>query len=680
MYRTMGDFALSRMPRAAWYHWLIVLAVAAARTPVALAQPATESPSASERPATRSPVIFAQPHSIPLPSAYAPGPASRWEWRQILTPLRFGLSEQTLHTMTVDPSDPQKIYVGTSSGTIMFTQDGGITWDERTVTPFVTEEWTGEIRIPFIGLNPLLAHSAAIGPGGFHSFEEGRIAQGLGAAEIGQVAAGGIVSPSSWIPIPIGPGGFPPTLLSGNIRLWMFYKYGKNFSPIPVTDIAVCPGGRHSLLMATERDLVGSDDGNSYYSLYRIPDMMQGPTFSFIACSPGNPNDIMVGTYMGLMRSTDGGVHFDESIVRGAPQGDTSAVFYGPPVDQNGGPILWFGSGETLYRGDPDSENGLEYNFPDQLDLSLAPYGDINRIWTNDSTRVFLATSEGLVVTRDGGQSWARAGGILFRRPSSLLPGVLDVWGGKNEEGGERIVAVMSHDAFESDDGGYHWRPYFFGLTPHPLVRVTASELPNHKWRWLILTTRELWASSEIEELEAGHVGNASWARSQLAQTPPLRFIMEAVQQRYHIHSRIYDQWQSQAARAALMPRIDARFFAGNRTFLLNLNQILVPLIRDERWSMPTVEFFVQATWNLADVAIWSDSEAPMHARTLFMLDRQLRSAVEDAWNERIIHLRRLASRRVDRLETHVLRARIDALEETINAFGNRQFFDKVLE
>ncbi len=45
-----------------------------------------------------------------------------------------------LRILTVDPEDPRRIYAGTKEGTLLFSHDGGETWQERPLSPFVVDE------------------------------------------------------------------------------------------------------------------------------------------------------------------------------------------------------------------------------------------------------------------------------------------------------------------------------------------------------------------------------------------------------------------------------------------------------------------------------------------------------------------------------------------------------------
>lgn len=62
-----------------------------------------------------------------------------------------------LRTLVVDPEDERRVYAGTRDGTLLFTLDGGRSWQERPVTPFVvdaTRERTPAGRDLLDGLRP----------------------------------------------------------------------------------------------------------------------------------------------------------------------------------------------------------------------------------------------------------------------------------------------------------------------------------------------------------------------------------------------------------------------------------------------------------------------------------------------------------------------------------------------
>src|SRR5436305_379893 len=61
------------------------------------------------------------------------------EWRQtFMAPRVTG----NLRAVAVDPSDPKNLWVGTEEGTLAHSTDGGLTWDEVELSPFLLQAAT----------------------------------------------------------------------------------------------------------------------------------------------------------------------------------------------------------------------------------------------------------------------------------------------------------------------------------------------------------------------------------------------------------------------------------------------------------------------------------------------------------------------------------------------------------
>jgi len=75
-------------------------------------------------------VASAAPGDAPPP----PSEGLAIEWRQtFMAPRVTG----NLRAVAVDPTDPKNLYVGTEEGTLAHSTDGGLTWDEVELSPFL---------------------------------------------------------------------------------------------------------------------------------------------------------------------------------------------------------------------------------------------------------------------------------------------------------------------------------------------------------------------------------------------------------------------------------------------------------------------------------------------------------------------------------------------------------------
>lgn len=257
------------------------------------------------------------------------------------------------------------------------------------------------------------------------------------------------------------------------------------------------------------------------------------------------------------------------------------------------------------------------------------------------------------------------------------LPGMVDVAVGENEDGGQRIVVLATNEAYESDDGGNTWSPFFIGLSRRSYVRVVSGpRVRGGLPRWWILTSSELWAAhdpqSEVDVLNNGDAVGVRWAQGRLRSTRPLALMLDEATRFNKLHVEDINGVIERETNANLMPTIDVRGLAVNQLFARHLEQMIVPLRQDRQWSQPQWQFFVQATWHLPDAVYRPDTNT--RRRTFYVHRDRLSFGVEDAWNERISILRRMAAGRVNRLQAEILRARVETLEALLELWTGRPF------
>ncbi|QQR91237.1 MAG: hypothetical protein IPJ88_05770 [Myxococcales bacterium] len=152
-------------------------------------------------------------------------------------------------------------------------------------------------------------------------------------------------------------------------------------------------------------------------------------------CNPNNTLEIVVASHFGVFLSRDGGLTFDQDLT-GWPGRAAWAVEWGITEKKNLYK-LYTGTGDVIFAGDPWSDKGLEFIYPDFNNSETAPWGTIFDIKTTNSGQVWIGTDDGLRASYDGGRNWKAVSRTLFSRGM-----VRKLFVGWNEQGGERVVAI----------------------------------------------------------------------------------------------------------------------------------------------------------------------------------------------------------------------------------------------
>jgi hypothetical protein len=589
--------------------------------------------------------------------------APEWRWRQILSVPRIG---SRLRAITVDQRDPRRIFVGTEEGTLLKTSDGGVTWMEVELRPFVLYDRSLGLRSP--GL-PKLGETT---PNNFKVYVD----------PPNQDFTDRIPIPSVADPFPIRPDFFFAGFLATGDRpdisfIWDVvrsrYKY-----VIPVRRIALCPGGVYPVLVATKRDVFGSqDDGDTFVRLFANP----GPVdIDNMTCNPKNPNEVAVATGVGLFTSRDGGLTFDQDLDAWPGQAAT-AVAYG--LDAQGRSRLYSASGSEMFAGTPGKGAGMEYIYPTG-DSSTAPWTDIWWIATTPKGEVWLATEDGARFSSDFGATWTTAARTLLSRQD-----VRHVQIGQNERGGTRIALMLNVEpvdalndsiVYSSDDGGETWHPFFTGLSRRYHYQMDAVPAERgHPAGWWIVTSGGIWTTFPAAEVHGPDAEARDWAQRRLAVTPPLGDVLQSALHNTQLsNERIHAVADSHRA-LNWVPRIDALFeLRQDRDVVKNERLDTSPDAKSpyvERapldggfYPTTTWAFFVQASWDIKDV-IQLAEDFPPYRDTLHELRRQVSFAAEDAWHERMNLLRQLDDGLSDPFQIETLKARIMALEAMLDVW-----------
>lgn len=610
-----------------------------------------------------------------LPTSQAP----EWRWRQILSVPRVG---SRLTAITVDPRDPRRIYVGTEEGTLLKSEDAGVTWMEVEFRPFMLYSRS-------LGLKkPGLPRLGATTKNNFRTFVDPPWVYLTDRIEIPSVGGLIFIKPDFFYAGFLATSPKPPVTLLGDASASR-YKY-----TIPVKRIALCPGGNYEIIIATYLDVFASQDGgNTFVRLFSNPGRT---SVSNVDCNPDNPDEIAVSTGIGLFVSKDGGRTFDQDLDAWPGQSAT-AVAYGPSAG-SGAARLYSAAGSELFAGQFGTELGLQNIYPSGASASTAPWTKIKWISTNKRGDVWLATYDGARFSPDYGQTWKTAARTLLSRQV-----IRQVQLGENEQGGTRValllnvepvsgrgkpvsVGVQDSHVYASDDGGETWHPFFHGLSVRYFYQMTSVPSTSaHPAGWWVVTSGGVWTTYPSETPQQINANAAAWAQRRIAQTPDIQVVIDEVLDNNELsNERIHAIADAHRA-INWIPRLDLLFGwaqlsdielsdrfdsnAGPRNVIVNRAPI-----DGEPYLTNAYSFFAQASWDLKDVL--NNHEDLNGTRYYFhRMRRQIEYAAQDAWHERMNLLGQL-ERLSDPFQVETNKARIETLEAMLAVWLGRSLAD----
>lgn len=567
-------------------------------------------------------------------------------WVQLLPNQRFG---DRLTAIGVDPNDENHILVGTEAGTLLWTLDGGSTWQESALAPYNLPARRSVLR-------EFITPSNALGQLGLEADVD------LDALET-RSFSDSYVPESSNVDDMLYPSSTGRDLLASAIT-------ERREDAMPVLSIDFCPGGRYPVLVATNRDVFGGEKGA--YTYTRL--LQTGPSSSFLlqnendtpvnwaACNPTDPSDLLVATSRGVIRSRDGGMTFTEAV-RGSGTGPASSVNFNLSErrDRSDPPFL-VASGSFLFAGDLADDRGLELIYPERGSSQAPPFADINYVMTTPDGQIWLGTRRGVRTSQDGGRTWKRVADGIFRREN-----IWQVEWGNSHGDGIRVVAVAEEGCWSTDDGGETWNPFFVGYTRRSIQQIWGGD-PDEtgEGRWWIVTSGELWTTARPSDtrLSSGFDESRSWAESRLHTMGSLEEHFARALERSRLRSADVESLLDGPRRRAWAPFVDVRFTAGrSRESYAAARSMTLPydaagLFREREYAL-----FATATWNLPDAVFVNTTR---EREELLTLRTQLLYVVEDAWHERRTHLMRLARGVADPVIAETHRARVESLESLL--------------
>jgi photosystem II stability/assembly factor-like uncharacterized protein len=399
--------------------------------------------------------------------------------------IQVGTASPTSTTLTIDPSNPDTMFIGSEGSKVLKSDDRGITWN-------VFERFMAALWIHRVAIHPTnydIVYAGSLGKGLFKSVDAGdtwqQIGDGLGEEQGIHEITIDHNNPDT-IYVGVGTEGIWKSEDGGDT--WEDMTNNIIGSP-SVTDIAIHPTDSNTVYISTgdKFGTIPDVDGGVFKSTNGGQDWVkidQGFTHfegltddiivTEIEIDPVNPNNIYVTTYGGFYKTNDGGTTWTKSNTGiNYPFLHTLTV---DPVDP-----------QTLYVGAQD----LYLHVREEACFLTDPECDIHQ---------FDGADRDIWKSTDRGDTWEPL-------HLSLMGGGIEriVVNPTNNE--EIFVGLHAPGAFMSKDGGDNWFPINQGL-------VTA-ELGTHMYVF------GLDISNDGSRLYTGSCGRSVY-RADLTRPPSL--------------------------------------------------------------------------------------------------------------------------------------------------------------
>ena len=379
-----------------------------------------------------------------------------------------------------------------------------------------------------------------------------------------------------------------------------------------------------------------------------------GTTIRHLEVHPSDPGDVLAATDDGLRRSTDAGYswplvltgassserrmnhvvrsRFDAKVIYAATgrglkrSNNDGATFVGlenrhvvasdirwveeHPTDAS---ILFVGKTGGLVRSEDGGRNfKLVHRSPWP---ALARVRQV-RVEPKTPSRVWLATADGLLVSRDSGFQFARVGRGFFTGK--------DIHKIAFGPGAGHVLVSTARDLWETRDAGESWQVAYFGPIQWDIRNMVADAA--HPGSFLIATTAEVLRFGELESKSIPPEKFAEYRRRMNQEPSQIDVLHRALKQAGVFRPQLM-RYRANARLRGLVPNVVAAFrwaqYDTDRTFSNELYQ-LTPINLREGASQPFMGV-VFANWDLAKVIFTS---AESIGRRVARVNRKLESEV----------------------------------------------------
>ena len=436
---------------------------------------------------------------------------------------RPGKWPDRMSAIGVAPDNPDIVLVGTESGFVYISNDGGDTWtevklifDEPTLGDFSFFLATG-IYLPYTGLKdtnpvPLIRYSHLWTPLEGYEMVTGYLPPNIEDYKYPEKRL--------TVLFPWGEFRWPPPFFYG-LMVGTFYEMQPWFRFVHA--FSICGGDNPAYFAATNFGVYRSTNQGITWDRVMIGSSWEENIVNWVHCDPEDPNKVYAITQAGLLYSTDGGNKWQRPI--GWAGGINGLFVETDPKDHN---KLYLG---TVIGGYVSTDM---VNFKPIYDE--VRYGaEANQVRfikaTNDPNIIYVGTSDGAAVTRDGGKTWDR---IAF----SLL-GYFPVYGMVVDPDRPDIAFILTNEriygVYDTGKGiqeinfrytARHFRQMVSSRSdPYTLWVVTSGQV----YKFRIIEKKKPPVSSFVREVKER-------AKKALMNNPSLSETFDVVFKRYRLH------------------------------------------------------------------------------------------------------------------------------------------------
>jgi photosystem II stability/assembly factor-like uncharacterized protein len=380
----------------------------------------------------------------------------------------------------------------------------------------------------------------------------------------------------------------------------------------------------------------GTDRGSKWERIFRGVGELENTVFS-IAVNPQKSEVLIIGTMAGIFVTEDNGrnwtkgknMHSQSVVTAISPSRSNLSIFYaassmGVYISSDNG-----ASWDRIYELITPEED-YQFLFADE-DEDISKIRVVIKVRDilvdhEDHGKIYLATSNGLIISRDEGRSWKRAGsfGLLSRNIRSIMLA-----------GDNALYAATDRGVFKYMKDSNYWQAMSEGLSTTDIRSLASNNNIGND-------NMVLWAASGQgvfkSKISAYHSVDGEIemtveeALSMFSHEPTVEEIRQAAIEYAEVQPEKINKWRKAAARKAWLPDLrvaydDSEDWQSSTYFYkdtyqaqyLKDNDITAGI--DKGWA-------VSLTWDLGDL-IWNSAQTSIDVRSRLMV--QLR---DDILNE----------------------------------------------
>jgi photosystem II stability/assembly factor-like uncharacterized protein len=363
-----------------------------------------------------------------------------------------------------DPVDPSHLYLGTVSGWMYESRDGGSHWQQLVQVAGRDDLVLDNILVDPAHPSTLLVGAWVLGShdgGLFRSDDSGHTWQAVAAMK-GQSIRALTRSESS-----------PETIVAGTLlgvfrstdggKQWSRISPPENAEIHEVESIAIDPKNPSIIYAGTWHLPWKTTDGGKTWQNVKQGLIDDSDVFSIIL-DPVTPSTVYLSACSGIYKSTDGAAQFTK--VQGIPStARRTRVLMQDPVNRN---IVYAGTTEGLYKTMDAGHAWLRMTSPDVIinDIIIDPRNPSHMVLATDRSGVLLSTNAGV--------SFADANRGFYQRQVSTMA--------VDPNNAHKIYVGVLNDktyggVFASEDSGVTWTQRSIGLAGRDVYSLAV--LPN---------------------------------------------------------------------------------------------------------------------------------------------------------------------------------------------------------